>query len=670
MAPHRSRKKRRIPDATATPAPAVASDALLSLPPEVLDEILARLDLRDAVRTSALCRAWRRRWESLPSLNISTPFGQQPIWTVDSVLPRCSGRVRRFHVFLDELSARRLDDWLLVLSRRGGVEDLDLSPNPCWFFSLHSTVFTWRRLISMELFACHIPPLPPDFEGFPALKVLSLANVKFQHNGEYQLEEIIETSPLLEKLILCEVCIIGDDFIEWEIRAPNLRHITICSNIDYGWNFAELPCLHSAVIDLWEYLGNRDFAKFLAGLVQVRKLRLCMFYAPVNGIKILETLPCTFDNLKSLKLFMHFCELPPILLVFCFLRSIPNLEKLKIRIYDGKEQKIEANGEFLNAQWTDCLLYTSEHLSAQWTDAQWTDGMCANLQILEMAGINWLPNEMSFMKLILSKARLLHTLSISHDDDCSVSHVDPLHELVTYGRASAQAQELLLDDNQYADMCSGKLLDGRHLLRITRIVLNFYAGRISDFSIRINAQSECLVDNWLIDLSRRGVQSMDLRSTYLLSIHSSIFSFSHLVTLKLHVCYIPAVPVGFAGFPALKELSLEDAEFSENEVLEAIIGGSPLLDVLDLSDVYIPVDEVCVIEATNLRSLTIIRGVFMPGTILGSCRVVSTTPPLIWTPMRTRMILENSLPELLMLGSSLSLRSTIRYILYIHILSP
>jgi hypothetical protein len=59
-----------------------------------------------------------------------------------------------------------------------------------------------------------------------------------------------------------------------------------------------------------------------------------------------------------------------------------------------------------------------------------------------MTGISWLPNEMSFMKLILSKARLLHTLSISHEDNCSVSHVDPLHELVTYKSASAQAQVL------------------------------------------------------------------------------------------------------------------------------------------------------------------------------------------------------------------------------------
>ncbi|CAN6217834.1 unnamed protein product [Urochloa humidicola] len=181
----------------------------------------------------------RRHWESLPSLDIVIPYGQQTPWIVDSVLPRCSGRVRRFHTFLDDdFSTRRLDDWLLVFSsRHDGVEDLNLVRNGKRFF-LHSCVFSWRRLVSLDLFNCHFPPIPPSFEGFPDLKVLSLCNVKLQQNGEHQLEEIIETSPLLENLILSEVCIPGDDLIEWEIRAPNLRHITICSNVDYGWNFA------------------------------------------------------------------------------------------------------------------------------------------------------------------------------------------------------------------------------------------------------------------------------------------------------------------------------------------------------------------------------------------------------------------------------------------------
>ena len=105
-----------------------------------------------------------------------------------------------------------------------------------------------------------------------------------------------------------------------------------------------------------------------------------------------------------------------------------------MKIYNGEVQKVELNGEFLNAQWED--------------------GMCANLQILEMTGINWLPNEISFMKLILSKARLLRTLWISHHGDCSVSHVDPLHELVTCGKASAQAQVLFKGKKNFILLCT------------------------------------------------------------------------------------------------------------------------------------------------------------------------------------------------------------------------
>jgi hypothetical protein len=33
-----------------------------------------------------------------------------------------------------------------------------------------------------------------------------------------------------------------------------------------------------------------------------------------------------------LKLYMHFCEQPPIMLTFCLLKSAPNLEKLKIQV--------------------------------------------------------------------------------------------------------------------------------------------------------------------------------------------------------------------------------------------------------------------------------------------------------------------------------------------------
>jgi hypothetical protein len=76
----------------------------------------------------------------------------------------------------------------------------------------------------------------------------------------------------------------------------------------------------------------------------------------------------------------------------------------------------------------------------------------------------------------------------------------------------------------------------------------------------------------------------------------------------------------------LKELELLDAILSVKD-LEAIVGGSPLLDALMLSDVYVlnNVLERCVIEAPNLRSLTIISVVIDGWQFGGLPRLDNTT---------------------------------------------
>ena len=100
-------------------------DALISLPPAILDDILTRLTIRDAVRTSALSTAWRRRWEALPSLDLCFPRpgdgegASEGLGVVDGFLLRFPGRLRRFCARLDDTYAVRIHDWLCVFSRRG-----------------------------------------------------------------------------------------------------------------------------------------------------------------------------------------------------------------------------------------------------------------------------------------------------------------------------------------------------------------------------------------------------------------------------------------------------------------------------------------------------------------------------------------------------------------------
>ena len=91
-----------------------------------------------------------------------------------------------------------------------------------------------------------------------------------------------------------------------------------------------------------------------------------------------------------------------------------------MKIDNSAEQKFEAHEEFQNSQWTG--------------------GMCANLQFVQITGIHCLPNEMTFIELILSKARLLRTLSISYDEECATSNEGALKKLQKYKKASTHAK--------------------------------------------------------------------------------------------------------------------------------------------------------------------------------------------------------------------------------------
>ncbi|KAM3275291.1 hypothetical protein ACQJBY_043947 [Aegilops geniculata] len=410
MAPSRRRARSSEP----------AADLLTSLPPPLLDSILTRLDLRNAVRTSALSRAWRRRWVDLPCLSLGLiGKGGMPAVAVDSVLLRYPGNISNFSIHsLDTHSVRRVDDWLIALCNRG-VRSIDLHA-PYQDFALHSSVFLCTSLVCLKLHLCSIPPLPVEFTGFPVLKQLKLVVVKFPPNGEIQLEAIINASPLLDTLTLSYIDTRSEAFPGWVIGGPNLRSLTIVCKDKHGWQVTELQDLHEATINL-QYCENfSDFGGLLAGLAQVRKLVLNKCYPPFTEGHILETLPRTFDNLKSLTLWTHFEETPTILSTFCLLRNAPNLEELDITIDVFSDEEDEANGEFQNAQWTD--------------------GMCPNLQVVRLKGVRCSSNEMCFIQLLLSKATSLRTMSINLGYGSLKTIEDALRELITYRRASPHAQ--------------------------------------------------------------------------------------------------------------------------------------------------------------------------------------------------------------------------------------
>ncbi|KAL6644677.1 hypothetical protein ACP70R_016285 [Stipagrostis hirtigluma subsp. patula] len=146
-------------------------------------------------------------------------------------------------------------------------------------------------------------------------------------------------------------------------------------------------------------------------------------------------------------------------------------------------------------------------------------------------------------------------------------------------------------------------------------VLLRYACPVSDFChSSISKEAFSHADEWLPSLAGMGVQSLNLQfwdyyGKHMHTLHPSVFSCLELTHLTLNRCNLPAVPPGFAGFPNLTWLSLYNVGFPEHagRVLEAMICMSPLLEMMELLEVWIPggdFDE-WVIRAPNLRDLHI-----------------------------------------------------------------
>ncbi|KAK3121897.1 hypothetical protein QOZ80_8BG0662530 [Eleusine coracana subsp. coracana] len=295
--PTRRRPRSQSPDAEA------AHGALDYLYPELLNEILSRLPLRDAVRTSALARAWRHRWESVPSLRF--------IWTgradpgaISDVLRRYSCPVREFrHYYVTEASFGHSDRWLRLLALRV-VQSLFLdfkrSDDDELLHTLHPSIFSCRGLTTLYLGGCYIPAPPPGFTGLPNLTELRLRKVGFTE-GARVLELLIATSPLLESLRLeyLSLPLSNGVYNQWIIRAPKLQSLTIDAIFDDEWQINDLPSLEEADIDCVGYSPDRDIVKLMTELAHATKLKLsmpsprdCYHWAYIFGVAVVIFMSC------------------------------------------------------------------------------------------------------------------------------------------------------------------------------------------------------------------------------------------------------------------------------------------------------------------------------------------------------------------------------------------
>uniref|UniRef100_A0A0E0LVN1 F-box domain-containing protein n=1 Tax=Oryza punctata TaxID=4537 RepID=A0A0E0LVN1_ORYPU len=411
------RKQRLLPpegDPDDTTAAAVAAGASLdSLPEELLENIVSRLSLRDAVRTSAISRSWTRRWESTPDLRHYWPRRSRPE-AICAVLGRYACNVCQFCTWGIRAEAfPHIDEWLPLLAAKGiqilTLSFWDYSDVNVEYYTLHPAIFACGQLTSLHLERCFLPTAPEGFAGFPNLTMLSLVYVGLPENGERKLEAMIRMSPSLVSLELSNVEVTDDDFEDWIIQAPNLERLTITSDIDYGWQIHDLPSIQDANINIEDYAIDRDFVKLLTSLAQVGELELFI------------------PKLRSLTLHTNFYKTSSILSTFGLLMRAPNLLHLEIEITDHENQSDEVDIDFLNALWTNSPF--------------------ANLDYVSIKSATCWSNEMCFIEFVLSKARVLREFYIYHDDTGSYSkpREEAIIELAKYKRASPKAKVFFRD---------------------------------------------------------------------------------------------------------------------------------------------------------------------------------------------------------------------------------
>lgn len=242
-------------------------DYISDLPESIIETILIKLPIMDAVRTSAVSRRWRYRWASMTHLVFDDRMkgeNNEILRFITMFLFLHDGPIHKFCISSMYLNvSSEIDQWLLFLSRKD-VKELVIELGEDEWFRVPSCFFSFKNLVRLELYHCALVP-PPDFKGFVWLKYLDLQQVSISRDA---FECLISSCPLLENLTLSSF-----ESLDVTIWAPNLKYLTV------EGEFIEICILHAPLLvsvsitmymndEIDEYLEQStscNLDKFLSG---------------------------------------------------------------------------------------------------------------------------------------------------------------------------------------------------------------------------------------------------------------------------------------------------------------------------------------------------------------------------------------------------------------------
>lgn len=364
---------------------ALEEDVISSLPDDVITNILHRLPLQDAVRTSILSRNWRYNWTMINQLVFDEDFYEYLKVTknrkyygriISRLLLHLKGAIKKFDLYIEKgcHSIRDVEDinnWVLDLSKKGILEftliNMDETP-----IKLSTHLFSCLELKHMELYKCHFCPLS-TFCGFPNILSLDLSEVVF---GSCTCGQILSQCPLLEILKL------GDN------STSEIKRVEI----------AKLKNLKVLILPLCELdnmtMTSSDVIQLMGSFPELQELNLdfwnCELLAYAEkGVR--AALPC----LKTLRLYE--IDFSNVIMVSCaidFICGFPNLETLLIK-----------------APYEDDVPASAGSSSA--VDFGRMGQLQLQLRTVEFVFVGCIKNEVCLMKSLLASSPLLKKLVIN-----------------------------------------------------------------------------------------------------------------------------------------------------------------------------------------------------------------------------------------------------------------
>ncbi|KAJ0683212.1 putative F-box domain, FBD domain, leucine-rich repeat domain superfamily [Helianthus annuus] len=287
-------------------------DFITNMPDNVVTNILDRLPVQHAVRTSILSRNWRFKWTMLSQLVFDVDFfgylrksegKNNHVGVISRLLLHLSGGITKFVLCInDVLDAEDINHWILFLSRKG-IKDLTIRNGDETPLMLPTHLFSCLELKHVHLFNCCFNP-PPTFHGFPNLLSLDLC-VDFEEN--VQLGEFFTKCPLHEILTIDDRSQVGKVNVVEIAKIKNLKVLSLqfCdldnSIFELVGSLPKLQELHLDFDDC-DLTEGGDRKRFSAAFPCLKVLKLSRILLEYDMLSYAFELIRSFTNLQTLEI--------------------------------------------------------------------------------------------------------------------------------------------------------------------------------------------------------------------------------------------------------------------------------------------------------------------------------------------------------------------------------